>query len=236
MQQLQYIFSQKNWSLVRFIVVFRFFLLAGQSCLAQDSFYFDVKTGVPFNAPTKLVIEQNGYDDIVIRKARFESKEFVPPIYWDVRLGYKSYSLQLMHHKLNLLNEHPNIQSFSVSHGYNMLLFGKSFPLRYFDYTLGAGLVIAHPENTVNEQNVEDNPNQGFAQKGYFKGYFIDAPVIYGAFQRRQSLWRGFFAVVESKVTWSRAWVNVYDGEARFWNLSAHFQFGLGYEFGTKEK
>src|SRR4051812_27269479 len=93
----------------------------------------EFQTGVVFNCKLPLIIKQDGYEDIYIPHAEYKTKPLSFPIYFDIRVSkwwnHKSLSIEMIHHKLYLQNCPPEIQSFSISHGYNMLFlnYGKRF-------------------------------------------------------------------------------------------------------------
>ncbi len=184
--------------------------------------------GVVHNFTTPLTIRQSGYEDIKLN-ARYETKPFEFPLYYDLRLAKwkenSAWELEFIHQKLYLRNRPPEVQRFSITHGYNLLHINRCWRHRGFILHLGAGVVIAHPETTVRGRRHSEG-------EGLFnEGYYISGPSIQVAVERRCHLGKNLFITVEGKLTGSYSHIPIQDGVADITNVTIQGLLGLGYDF-----
>ncbi len=128
-----------------------------------------------------------------------------------------------MHHKIHLRETTPEVTGFAVSHGYNLLTLQRLWRRRELYGGVGAGVVIAHPENRVRSRT---NPaHDGVARSGYH----LTGPT--GAlFAGMRAEVRGGWSVgAEARITGSRARVPVADGDALAPNLAFHLHAGVAF-------
>jgi hypothetical protein len=192
-----------------------------------DTFSVQLFGGTAYNFRTPLVIRQDGQDTIRVN-ADYDTKAFDPPMYYAVRLGWwkedRAWEVEMVHHKLTLQNGPPEVEHFSVTHGYNLLTVNRAWKKEWFIWRLGAGVIITHPESDIRGSEFEQNG-------GIFDGYYISGPTVQIAVEKRISLWKGLFASLEGKFTASWARVPVKEGSADVPNAAVHGLLGLGYEF-----
>jgi len=223
------------WTFV-FAIAFTFTFT--NDIIAQSANWsFELHGGVPYNIPAPLIIKQNNEETLRFN-ARFRSEPLISPYYWVLRISRfknnKSWELEAIHHKLFLDNKPPEIQDFTISHGYNILTINRSFNKLAFKkhayiLRLGAGLVLAHPENTIRNQEL----NQ---QKGIFGwGYYIGGAVFNIAVAKRFYFTDRLFVNSEFKFNPSVSKVPIVNGHAIVWNFPVAFALGLGVDF-IKEK
>ncbi|MCL5966442.1 MAG: hypothetical protein M1550_04405 [Deltaproteobacteria bacterium] len=193
---------------------------------AWDGWSFQLLGGVPFSFTTPLKITQSGQSDIK-GNARYKSKPFESPFYYAVRVGTwqgdRAWEVELVHNKLYLDNPPPEVQGFSITHGFNMLTVNRAWDRGALIYRLGAGVVVTHPENTVRGRK---HPEDGGILGG---GYYISGPTAQAAVEKRFAVWRELTGALEGKVTASWARVPVEGGHADVPNVAVHGLFGLGY-------
>ncbi len=195
---------------------------------AHASRTFELFGGSVYNMTTPLRIRQTGYDEIKLN-ARYGAQSFVPPIYYALRFAKwknnSGWELECIHHKLYLSSKSPEIQYFSVSHGYNLFTLNHARKYKGCIFHSGAGMVIAHPESMIRGKK--------FSETGgiFHQGYYISGPVIQGAFGKRFSLHEKIFLSFEAKLTGSCARVPIQNGHAVVTNVSIHGLCGLGYDF-----
>jgi hypothetical protein len=177
-------------------------------------------TGVAYNAPSSLVIEQARAPDLSLT-ARFDTRAFETPLYYVVRVERGSWSggaiaLELVHHKLFLENPPAEVQELAISHGFNIVTVQRVWtPIEGRSVRAGAGVVVAHPETTVRGRA---QPKGGWLDRGYY----VAGPVAQlGAGLSRRLIGRARVGV-ETKLVGARAWVPIADGSARLWHASAH--------------
>ena len=219
----------KIWSLIGF------FLLSINSAFAQDKseWSFEAHGGFPLNIPLPLTVQQTGYPAIKFN-AQFNSEPFNSPIFWVGRFNKwknsKAWEFELMHQKLFLKNKPPEIQYFNMSHGYNQLIVSRAFKFKIikkqeFIFKGGAGIVLAHAENSV--RNKELNQHQSFFNLGYYFG----GPTINIALAKQLPLNNRFYLNAETKFNTSYARIPIVDGNAKVWHAAFEFIFGVGYCF-----
>lgn len=173
--------------------------------------------------PATLAVSQDGEPDIE-HTVTFRTKPFERPIYWALRAALEdpagAWELQLLHHKLYLDDPPAGIDRFEVTHGFNLVTFGRAFSLgRGFAARVAAGAAVTHTEASVRGAWSEE-------------GYEISGPAFLGGAGWRLPLGRFVFVSVEAAVTAAHARVSVARGHASLWNVAAHGLVGLGVRFG----
>lgn len=195
---------------------------------AQSRWLFELHEAVVINVPLPLVIHQEGYPDIRLSGARYHSEPFTLPLYYDGRISRwhndKSWELEFTHHKLYLQNTPPEVQKFSVSHGYNFLMVNRGFDRQLFRYHVGAGVIIAHPESEVRNQVFVSR------RKDHDKGYYLSGPALQASINKPFYLGSRFFINAEARTTLAYASVNIAQGRAEVWNIAFHLMLGIGVE------
>jgi hypothetical protein len=196
---------------------------------AQGKVVFEGALGTAFNAPTPLVVDQEGFDQIRLT-AHYSTRPLAPSPYYQVQVGIwyekaaKAVVFGFLHHKLYLDNPPPEIQVFEITFGYNTLYIGHAWRQDKWIISTGAGPLLANPFTGVRGQY--QDRRRGFLSLGWnFAG-----ATIYGALQRRFPVGGKVFFGMEAKVTGSMAWVTVANGNARVPNVALHFlaSFGFG--------
>lgn len=186
---------------------------------------FEVFVGVPFGLPAPLTIRQAGQPDIAVR-ARYESRPFRKPIYYGWRIGRwdgtRGWELELVHDKLYLADRPAEVEEFAISHGFNLVTVNRAWERGGLVRRAGAGIVLAHPENTVRDKAL---PGDG-GLLGW--GYYLAGPTVQVAVEKRFRLRGDLFLPVEGKATASFARVPVADGSADVPRAALHGLAGLG--------
>lgn len=198
-------------------------LCSARPCVAESRITVQLFGGGAWNASTPLTISQEGQADVEI-SARWETKPFVQPFYWAVRVSLEqrtgAWELQLIHDKLYLADPPREVGSFEITHGFNLVTLNRSFPLGGgFSGRAGLGLVVAHPESTV----------RGEYDGG---GYGLTGPVFLAGAGWQLPLSRYLFVSAEAVVTAAYASVPVARGTASLWNVALHGLVGIGVRFG----
>ena len=183
----------------------------------------DLLFGGAWNADTTLEIRQHEQPELKFA-AEFSTRAFEQPVYWALRLGWEGerhgWALDLNHHKLILDNPPPGIQSFSLTHGYNLLTGQHAWLWPKWRCFVLLGVVVAHPESSIRGEQKDESTGLCTA------GYEVAGPVVGGGLATAMRLGARFEVVVEGRMTWSTAQVDVAHGEASFDNLAFHILLG----------
>jgi len=179
--------------------------------------------GGAVNAGTTMRVEQEGHPDLEF-DAEFSTQPFEQPLYWALRLGWEgerhAWALDLHHHKLILENPPPEVESFSITHGYNMLTGQHAWLRSRWRFFAMLGVVIAHPESTIRGEKKDENT-------GWFDlGYEAAGPVVGGGIATSLRLGSVFELAIETRITWSTVGVGVANGRATLDNLAFHLLLG----------
>ncbi len=195
---------------------------------AFSGVYFDFALGGAYTRPSELTINQLGEESIYIENARFETQPLTNPVYYAWRLGFtplgQVWEVELVHHKLYLINKHPDIDQFSVSHGFNLLGLNRVWPGSVLDWRLGMGLVLAHPESEIRGQVYDEN--HGILDHGF---HWVGTNIQAAVGRRFPLRYRNLYAFTEGKLTWASVKLPVSNGEAVMDVVAGHVLFGLGY-------
>ena len=182
--------------------------------------------GTALNIPTPLTIIQKAHPDITLT-ARYKEHAFEGFPYYALRVSRwsknRAWELDFVHHKIYLDNPPSDVQNFSISDGFNLLMVNRAWKTKRFIWRVGAGVIITHPESTVRDKAFDET-------KGLFsQGFYISGPAIQGAIEKRIFLWKGLYVAFEGKLTGSFARVSIVEGQANVPNVAFHILVGLGY-------
>ena len=177
------------------------------------------------NFATTLRIEQPPYSDLRW-DAEYDTRAFEMPLYYALRVarwkGDRAWGLDLVHHKLHLRNPPPEVQSFAISHGYNLLTFGRARRWAGLVLWLNAGAVIAHPENTVRGAHLSES------RGALGLGYYLAGATVGASVAKQFALGPRWLAALEAGLAGSTARVPVEGGHADVPNVALHIRAGLG--------
>ncbi|HYG68463.1 MAG TPA: hypothetical protein VD838_12410, partial [Anaeromyxobacteraceae bacterium] len=196
---------------------------------ADPSWGVQVLVGGPLNFRSPLTIRQDGEPRIRVSRARWRTDPFRAPLYYAIgvfrRSGDREWALELLHQKLYLEDPPPEVERFSISHGYNLVMLSRGF--RQADglwARVSAGAVIAHPESTVRGRAYpEDRGLLGL-------GYHLSGATIGVGVQGRLPADTLLHGVAEARLTASYAEVPIAGGHARVPSVSLHLLAGPGVE------
>jgi hypothetical protein len=204
-------------------------LAAASAAAGEGRWRVELALGGAHSFDSTLRIEQVAQPVLTI-EAGWATRSFDSPLYYAWRFARAdargAWALRFVHHKVHLENTTPEVERFSVSHGYNLLTLERAFILRGFDLSAGMGLVIAHPESTVRGRTRPEGEGGPFGG-----GYFLTGPTAALAVSRRVAISRHFAIVPEGRFTLSRARVPIADGEASVPNTAVHLLLGLEARF-----
>jgi hypothetical protein len=202
-------------------------LVASMSTLqARHRWEFEGRLGGAWNVSLPVVLRQRGYDDLRWT-ARWRTQALKPPLYYSLRVarwrGDAGWAMDLTHHKLYLQNPPPEVQSLSVSHGYNLVTLQRLRAAGDWRYGEAVGAVVAHPESEVRGQR--------FAEDGglFGRGYYVGGPTAGVLVGWSPSVAGRLYSTVEARLTVSLARVPIAQGTVRVPNLALHLTAGLGW-------
>ncbi len=194
---------------------------------------FQAAVGFPFDFSLPVTIRQGGEAPIRV-SARWETRPFESPLYYDLRVarwsGGSEWSVDLLHHKLYLTNPPPEVQELGISHGFNLLFVSHAREVARDTWArVGAGLVVAHPESIVRGRRFEGaGPFGG--------GYYPAGPTLVAGAERRFFPAGGLFVSLQALATASWVRVPVAGGSASMPDLSVHALGGLGFASGQRRR
>lgn len=201
------------------------FIEPSASLAEEARWLVDASLGAARNAKSSLRIRQFGFPQIEL-DARYDTRATEFPLYYAVRAARwrrdRAWALDLVHHKIHLCEPPPEVQSFAVSHGYNLLTLQHLWKRGVLYGGVGAGVVIGHPENQV--RGALNPAHDGIARSGYH----LTGPsgALLGGI--RFDLGTRASAGAELRLTGSRARLPVANGEALAPNVAFHLQVGVG--------
>lgn len=193
---------------------------------SEEAWSAQLLVGGALNLPTPLTIRQSGHPDLRFT-ARYSTRPFTPPLYYGVLLGRRSggteWTVELLHQKLYLEDPPPEVQDFSVSHGYNLVTVSRGWRVGDGLWArAGLAAVIAHPESVVRGLRLDEDRGL-FGSGQHLAGIGVDATL-----EKRFPLAGRLYFAVDGKVTAAWAVVPVEDGSASVPSVSAHALAGLG--------
>jgi len=181
--------------------------------------------GTSISAHSPLTIRQAGYPTLKFT-ADYATRPTDPSIYYAVRLsrwwtrwgGVAGY----VHQKIYLTNNPPEVQSFKVTYGYNLVGVGAGYLTHGWAFIGTIGPVVSNPASTI--RGLEFQHEGGIFGTGNHVGGFN---LQVGANRRFRFAGWGF-ATADLRL--SAAWteVPVADGSADTPNYAVHFLLGLG--------
>lgn len=202
------------------------------SC-AQKDWYANFSPGLSYAPPIPLIVNQSGFPQLSFW-ANYKTEPLILPIYYSYRIGFtnqkKGWELEMNHLKISLKNKPEEIQQFSISHGYNQLFVNKIYKHDKYGIKIGAGVVLAHPENIV--RNYQLNGEDGILNRGYY----LAGPVIQLGIYKELCVTKRFYFLVESKISLAYSNVPVSSGRAHVPLLGMHLQIGPEFFFIKKER
>ncbi len=218
---------------MRFILVLIFLFCLSIATLAQNNWYFNFSPGLSFALPAPLVINQEGYPKISFW-AKYKTEPLILPIYYSYRLGFlndeKGWDLEMNHLKIILKNNPEEIQQFTITHGYNQVFVSRAIIKPNYGIKLGAGVVLAHPENIVREMKLDE-------KNGIFgSGYYLTGPALQVGLFKELFITRRLFFLAEGKISIAYTNVPVSGGRAHAPVAAFHLQIGPGFYFIKKER
>lgn len=222
--------KQRGLLFITLTFAFLFPVLSDSNC--QRTWTFNVFLGDAYCFNMPLEIRQEGYSNLKIN-AHYRTEAFKLPVYYSWKAGTarnkKGWELELIHLKIILTNNPPEVQQFEVSHGYNYLTVNHIRDLDFMILRFGIGTIISHPESIVRNQWYDNH--QGIMNRGYH----FSGPAVQIAAEKRFKIKGGLFCSLEVKAAAAYAKVGIANGQATVPQAGIHGLAGLGYTFNKKE-
>lgn len=178
--------------------------------------------GTSWNAPVPILIHQDGYPDIRIDHPQWETRPLYEAPYYAIRFSWDQWALEVIHNKLYLVTDHPDVQQFWISHGYNLILAERLHDLGGWSYSLGGGVVLAHPETIIRGHELSDPPHAGIS----FTGYYLSGVAAEASVARRLPIKPWLSLTAETKLTGAWARVPIVGGYADVPDVAIHGLIG----------
>jgi hypothetical protein len=188
----------------------------------------EVFTGSAWSVPLPLTVDVSGRRSRMI--AHYGTRPFADAPYYSYRAGLErrdgaAVELEMLHHKLYMNDPRPPIDRLEITHGYNLPTANVTGPGHDWQWRVGIGVVVAHPEGRVGGREI------GGAKTALGGGYHIAGITAQVAVGRRYRLAQGathLYAAPEAKVTASWARVTVDSIDLRIPNIAFHALGGFG--------
>lgn len=198
------------------------------SPLYSDGLRLSTGVGGSKSMGNVLSIHRHDGKDYVI-EAQYDSKPYDDSSYWAGRLEWwenrSAWELEIIHHKLYLMNPPPDILDFSISDGYNLVYINRAWALP--DYQLaarvGVGVVVAHPDITFSDRG-------RYILKG-LPGLRLAGPSVQVALEQRYPLYEHWYLKSELKLTASYAKTAISDRQDEYVvapDIAIHWVVGIG--------
>jgi hypothetical protein len=200
-------------------------LLLSWPSVAHTQWAVEGFLGTAASAPSSLTIYQAGQPTLQFT-AHYETRPADPWIYYAMRVSYWwdrwGGMAGMIHHKIYLTNNPPEVQMFRVTNGYNLLGFGPGYRMQEWTLFGTVGPVLSNPASTV--RDLEDNNNGGvFATDNYVNGFNLQLGV-----NRRFYIPSWAFVTADFRLSAAWADMEVATGHADTPNYAAHFLLGIG--------
>lgn len=209
-----------------FVFVMSCFASSGQKIQKVN---FDLNFGSAYNTPTYLKIYQENTTDIELT-ADFATEGFKNPVYWDYKLELETekyiYGLRSTHHKLVLRNPTPEIDNFSITHGYNLFSAYFGWKKKHFDVLVGGGIAFSHPEGVIHGKYIA--LEEGI--RLYGGRYRLTGPNFEAAIRRKTYLYKRLYLNTGVRFTAGYAKPKIIDGYVETYPVSFHAIVGLGFD------
>jgi hypothetical protein len=195
--------------------------------MATDGWHLTAMVGAPVSMPNDLVLH---YDQqTTVHRAKYTPKAWSDYPYWSLRSDYwindHAFGIEILHHKLYLVNTTDDIQSFSVSDGYNLVYVNYAKRFNQHIFRTGVGLVFGNPDVTLKGR-------KRYLHR-HLKGMHLGGVTMQVAYERWLYETPQFFINMETKLTHSYAKLPISDRSDEYAlvpDTAIHFNIG----FGTK--
>jgi hypothetical protein len=122
-------------------------------------------------------------------------------------------------------NRPPEVQSFEITHGFNLITANHRWSLLGFHFRAGAGMVLAHPQTQIRSRVFDEH-------SGIFGlGFFVSGVSAQAGLGWRYRLTPRLDAGTEVKLTAAAAHLPIAGGSVDIANFAVHGLVSLRYRF-----
>jgi hypothetical protein len=197
---------------------------------ASGAWALELSGGAAANLRTRLEFDLDGAPAIRMRP-RYETRPFEDSPYYAARLSCGSergaWELEFIHHKLYLKERDrtAEVSNFEATHGYNLILLGRSVRRYGLLWRTGLGFALVHLEGTVRGAPIR-------VRDGLFGGsHSLEGPAGQIGVGKPFRVSPRLFLSTEAQLTGTYARVSIDGGRVAVPNLALHGRVGLGYVF-----
>ena len=194
--------------------------------LSSDGIYLHSNWGYMHSLNSVMAV--NSTDGDIVHKARWKSKAFEDSPYYTIRIddwsGNKVRGIEWIHHKIYLANNPAGITNFSISDGYNLLMFNLGKRSNGIIRRWGAGLIFAHVDMTL--QGRDRFWNDGGISGAYLSGLAIQHAIETWVYETSHHV-----VAIEGKLTAAYARIPISSNDSEYAdvpNVAFHLTFGIG--------
>jgi len=203
--------------------------LIGRPAAAQRRLEAQLFFGSAVSAPLPITITQAGQPDLHFT-AHWSTQPTRPTWYYAWRIGYwkgnRGWRVDHTHHKIYLDNPPPEVGTFRITNGFNILSLSRAFREHHFTWSVGAGPVVTFPISTIRGKEYRHDNGLG--------GYHLSGGSFIAMATREFPLADGLVLSLDARVSASYIKVPVVDGHANVPNAALHLHAGLGYYLGNR--
>jgi hypothetical protein len=218
------------------LIIFISLLVSLSAAYSETGTYLSSFLGASESLNSDLKLYLTDQSDIK-HEAEWNGNSFKDSLYYAIRVekwkGNKGKGIEWIHHKIYLDNTTDIIEDFSISDGFNLLLFNWATYNQAHDFThrVGVGLVLAHIDTTLSGR-------ERFYMDGGIGGSYISGITSQLSLEKWIYETDAMFVNVETKLTLSYARVPIssdFNEFADVSNIGFHVLLGLGSKPVKKE-
>ncbi|MEA3513046.1 MAG: hypothetical protein U9R37_05540 [Campylobacterota bacterium] len=213
--------------------------LALSSSLYSSEYSVELLSGVVSNMKEDITNHREGEDDIVIEDAKLVTHAQSVPYYYGIRFAKWSeddtaWEIEHLHQKLYIddpaKETSGKVTQWEITDGLNFFTLNKAYktPSNGMVYRVGGGIVIAHPDITIEG---ETNHKAGNGAIVWGEGYHLAGFVVQASAQKQWNLNKIWYLSTELRATYAKAYVPIASGGVEVQNRALHFNYGVGYRF-----
>lgn len=222
-----------------------FVLTISSFAYSSNNWYVELQTGNSAKVPNNLIVEQNGYETVIVRNARYETRPWsntngllgLTENYYSARIGFSpderwSYEVELLHDKVYYVSGQDSgiIDHFEITDGLNSLFGNLAYSEKHGDFEavfrVGVGAAIPNPATVIRGKASGTRNHLGEGSRYYLAG--ISGQVTT---QLRYFLTSSFGLSTELRYVVTYLNLPINDGRVNAWFHGPHVNFGVIFRF-----